>query len=414
MKKTILNTILVAIFLASCAPQEIPAPVTATSKAAATVTVYEPTIPSLLTADLAPSDSADTPPEFTAGFGGDVKGISEAELNLLKAWEIYQKVYRDEVGTKTWTTEEEFVAEMLKFLSGKADLGVKVQQDADTGKVLVTVVKKADDESSVYWDFDNGALVNTNPMSVRAESKSGLVNLPKGTSSEFRYNAKDGHWYMFAVDAKGEAVDWFETNKATKDNLKDHFVKIEKVITDTGAWIQEVKDEVVTKYGSWDAYLQAELVGNPDFDRMEFSASLVGDPTGSFFAEGKIMKESEWVELKSQQLRDLGFDKVRLAPVAFEWSDGPTPVLIGSNSNKEYVQMVAYDVPAGGLLNVDGYKMLKNADDFDKLVGEVRIFNVVGKIKFNTEINYDNPLLNWSEFSADSRLVESQAYNRLT
>jgi hypothetical protein len=293
MKKIILNTILITIFLVSCAPQEIPAQVTVTPEA--TVTVYEPTIPSLLTADLAPSDSADTPPEFTAGFGGEVKGISEAELNLLKAWEIYQKVYRDEAGTKTWTTKEEFVAEMLKFLSGKADLDVKVQQDADTGKVLVAIVKKAGDQSSVYWDFDNGALANTNPMSLRAKSESGLVDLPKGTMPEFRYNSLDGHWYSFAVDpTTGEALYRFDTTKG-----EGNWVEIEKVIKDTGAWMQEIKDEKVAKYGSWEAYLQAELLKDGYIPMEVASNGGSASPTGEYFGQGLVMEGSEWTEVKS-------------------------------------------------------------------------------------------------------------------
>jgi len=151
----------------------------------------------------------------------------------LVAWEVYQKLYRPEQGPTTWTEQEfleKFVPEMLSYLDKKSGVELIVQQDVGTGKLLVALVKKSGDTKSVYWDYDGEALANTNPMSLDNDfsDEPGFVKLKPGLSPQFRYNAVDGHWYMFAVDADGEPVEWLATNGATRENVDKQWVEVPK------------------------------------------------------------------------------------------------------------------------------------------------------------------------------------------
>ena len=106
-----------------------------------------------------------------------------------------------------------------------------VQQDADTGKLLVALVRTVGSEKSVYWDFHNDALANTNPMSLDADfsDEAGFIKLNSELSPAFRYNAADGHWYMFGVDKDGNAKQWFLTAGTTIGNFDEKWVEVEKV-----------------------------------------------------------------------------------------------------------------------------------------------------------------------------------------
>ena len=162
--KRLFQVFILQILLASCANATTPT-IESTPQAVSTSTPapFVPTLPNLIEPRV--NGLADTPPEFTTGFGGEVKGISQAEIDYLVAWEVYQKMYRDEVGSNKWPTEV-FVAEMLSYLDKKTSVDLIVQQDADTGRLLVALVKKVSNQTSVYWDFHNGAVANTNPMTI--------------------------------------------------------------------------------------------------------------------------------------------------------------------------------------------------------------------------------------------------------
>lgn len=228
--KRFLCILLLQLLLVSCADAVTPT-VEMTPQVASTSTStpvpFVPILPSLI--ELRASGVADTPPEFTTGFGGEVKGISQAEIDYLVAWETYQKIYREEVGANEWPAEV-FVAEMLKFIEGKSDTEVMVQQDQATGRVLVALVKTIGDQKGVYWDYKNGVLANTNPMSLDTDFSDdpGLVKLKPGLSPQFRFNPVDGHWYMFAVDKDGNAVEWFATDGASEDNQDKQWVEVPK------------------------------------------------------------------------------------------------------------------------------------------------------------------------------------------
>jgi len=233
--KHFLRILLLQVLLVSCANVTTPAPATPTVEATPTAVPtstpapFAPTLPELIEPRV--NGTADTPPEFTSGFGGEVKGISQADIDYLVAWEVYQKLYRPEQGPTTWTEQEfleKFVPEMLSYLDKKSDVELIVQQDAGTGKLLVALVKKSGDTKSVYWDYDGEALANTNPMSLDNDfsDEPGFVKLKPGLSPQFRYNAVDGHWYMFAVDADGEPVEWLATNGATRENVDGQWVEV--------------------------------------------------------------------------------------------------------------------------------------------------------------------------------------------
>jgi len=231
--KRFLRILVLQVLLVSCADITTPATPTveATPSAVPTSTPapFVPTLPELIEPRV--NGTADTPPEFTTGFGGEVKGISQADIDYLVAWEVYQKLYRPEQGPTTWTEQEfleKFVPEMLAYLDKKSGVELIVQQNAGTGKLLVALVQKSGDTKSVYWDYDGEALANTNPMSLDADfsDEPGFVKLKPGLSPQFRYNALDGHWYMFAVDADGEAVEWLATNGATRENVDKRWVGV--------------------------------------------------------------------------------------------------------------------------------------------------------------------------------------------
>lgn len=233
--KRFLRILLLQVLLISCADVTAPATPTveATPSAVPTSTPapFAPTLPELIEPRV--NGTADTPPEFTTGFGGEVKGISQADIDYLVAWEVYQKLYRPEQGPTTWTEQEfleKFVPEMLAYLDKKSAVELIVQQDEGTGKLLVALVQKSGDTKSVYWDYDGEALANTNPMSLDADfsDEPGFVKLKPGLSPQFRYNALDGHWYLFAVDADGEAVEWLATNGATRENVDERWKEVPK------------------------------------------------------------------------------------------------------------------------------------------------------------------------------------------
>lgn len=222
-----------ALMLAACASAPTPTPTAAPALTPTLELTIEPSFPAFLLAYSSPETLADTPPELTSGFGGEVKGISQADIDYLVAWEVYQKLYREEQGPTVWSEEEfleKFVPEMLSYLDKKSGIELIVQQDADSGKLLVALVKKSGNTKSVYWDFDGSVLANTNPMSLDADFSDdpGLVHLKPGLSPQFRFNPVDGHWYMFAVDADGEAVEWFATSGATEDNQDKQWEEVEK------------------------------------------------------------------------------------------------------------------------------------------------------------------------------------------
>lgn len=230
--KRFLCIFLSQFLLASCAGAVAPT-IEATPQVVSTSTStpapFVPTLPKLIEPRV--NGIADTPPEYTSGFGGEVKGISQADIDYLVAWEAYQKLYREEQGPTIWSEEEfleKFVPEMLAYLDKKSGIELIVQQDAETGKLLVALVQKSGNTKSVYWDFDGSALANTNPMSLDADFSHdpGLIQLKPGLSPQFRFNPVDGHWYMFAVDADGEAVEWLATNGATKDNQNKQWEEV--------------------------------------------------------------------------------------------------------------------------------------------------------------------------------------------
>ncbi len=232
--KRFLRILLLQVLLVSCADITTPATPTVeitTAVPTSTPAPFVPTLPELIEPRV--NGTADTPPEFTSGFGGEVKGISQADIDYLVAWEVYQKLYRPEQGPTTWTEQEfleKFVPEMLSYLDKKSGVELIVQQDVGTGKLLVALVKKSGDTKSVYWDYDGEALANTNPMSLDNDfsDEPGFVKLKPGLSPQFRYNAVDGHWYMFAVDADGEPVEWLATNGATRENVDKQWVEVPK------------------------------------------------------------------------------------------------------------------------------------------------------------------------------------------
>lgn len=227
--KRFLCILLLQLLLASCAdavtPTIEPTPQVA-STSTSTPVPFAPTLPELI--EPRASGTADTPPEFTTGFGGEVKGISQADIDGLVAWEVYQKIYRDQKGPETWASQEDFVAAMLKFVDAKTGVDVIIQQDAGTGKLLVALVRTVGGEKSVYWDFHNDALANTNPMSLDADfsDEAGLITVSPGLTPAFRYNAVDGHWYMFGVDKDGKAVKWFSTAGTTIGNFNEKWVEV--------------------------------------------------------------------------------------------------------------------------------------------------------------------------------------------
>lgn len=232
--KRFLRILLLQLLLVSCA--DITTPATSTVEITVAVPTstpapFAPTLPELIEPQA--NGTADTPPKFTSGFGGEVKGISQADIDYLVAWEVYQKLYRPEQGPTTWTEQEfleKFVPEMLSYLDKKSGVELIVQQDAGTGKLLVALVKQSGDTKSVYWDYDGEALANTNPMSLDNDfsDEPGFVKLKPDMSPHFIYNADDLHWYMFAVDADGEPVEWLATNGATRENVDKQWVEVPK------------------------------------------------------------------------------------------------------------------------------------------------------------------------------------------
>ena len=358
----------------------------------------EPSVPAILTAVPAPTEGpatseapteqvidliADTPPEFKSGSGGEVQGISEGDLNKLIAWEVYQKVYRDEVGPDTWDPNDgSFEADMLKYLEGRTDLEIMVKQDPGTGGILVAVATKSGDVQSVYWDFDNGVVANTNPMSLRPESERGLVPLSPGLTADFRFNTKDGHWYMFGVDKAGNAVEWFATDKATINNLADHWKDVEKPITDIPAWLDEQTAKYVSELGyeSYQALLDDKVYGHGYDD--------VSRRSGTH-------PEVSWT-YKSVYGYVVGTNAITLTPdseyykygsvahgilVAAEGSDGLAFVPCGFDANAEYA-VICTDIFEGGQGHDPDYQprqKLLSPESLDTLVGRRLIFRIVSQ-----------------------------------
>ncbi len=169
-----------------------------------------------------------------------------------------------------------------------------------------------------------------------------------------------------------------------------------QVITDAATWKIQVKNEVVKATGvsTWEEYLQEELVRKPGFVEMMVTSGSKTDPITHAYASGFVL-DSGWEEVKSEHLSNKGYKYAKVLLVAFEYTDGPTEVLAGFETDNGFVTTIGFDVVAGGFGDINKYRKLKTEDDIDDLVGKMKVFEVPSRLLKRPNINFESPLANW-------------------
>lgn len=173
---------------------------------------------------------ADNPPEYVAGFDGDIADLESEDMQLIKDFQwlsIYKKYKNLEGQEVKFLNGDDFHKNMEQFAREHPEIEQLTKQDARTGRVLVWCQVKSGDGYDVYYDVTaNGAIASTDPM---------WTGSLKVTREKVHFQGKpdfrmgdDGHWYGFTIDGNGTATHWFSTNGATVDNAEEKMVEVER------------------------------------------------------------------------------------------------------------------------------------------------------------------------------------------
>jgi len=215
------------------------APITSADTATQTPLDIPPTTALVYYEPPAPEGSvfepAINPPEYKA-LATEISGIDPKQLEAdryTQWYRLYKQVNGLEgeaspfSGASLEEARQNYEQAMQQFSSEHPEVEVRQVQSEDRASLLTYLVRGKGEGYVVYWGFTpDGAVAFAEPDLVENNTVLGEVAVPEGLRPEFVYNPEDGHWYMFAVDELGEAVLWFRTDGATRDNIATQWEEI--------------------------------------------------------------------------------------------------------------------------------------------------------------------------------------------
>ena len=221
---------------------------------------------------------ATTPPEY-ATLGEEVKGISESELADQKAQAWFallkqEKITAGEIkpgesyyfkGATTEEAHQKFIDQTTAYANNHPELTCKQIQAPNGGPVLTYI--ETTNHDGVMFQFDqSGALAFAEPNIYKVDTTPEKVSVPAGLTPQFNYNPEDKHWYMFGVDGENKAKVWFNTDKATTDNLDKQWIKLEIAVP--AEWKDRVDHNETLADGRMVAIAKSDVEGKEPIKRV--------------------------------------------------------------------------------------------------------------------------------------------------